>query len=65
MNEIHITTVDWVNGKALRDIRQQVFIDEQQVPADLEWDLSILHICRCRRNKLCRYASQTEQQKNN
>tara|TARA_R110000796_G_scaffold31633_11_gene83745 strand:- start:3394 stop:4413 length:1020 start_codon:yes stop_codon:yes gene_type:complete len=38
MNEIHITTVDWVNGKALRDIRQQVFIDEQQVPADLEWD---------------------------
>jgi len=38
MNEIHVTTVDWINGKAVRDIRQQVFIDEQQVPEDLEWD---------------------------
>ncbi|MEH6492647.1 GNAT family N-acetyltransferase [Halopseudomonas sp.] len=38
MNEIHITTVDWVDGKLVRDIRQQVFIDEQQVPEDLEWD---------------------------
>ncbi|HDY99516.1 MAG TPA: GNAT family N-acetyltransferase [Pseudomonas sabulinigri] len=38
MNEIHITTVAWVDGKVLRDIRQQVFIDEQHVPEDMEWD---------------------------
>ncbi len=38
MNEIHVTRVDWIDGKVVRDIRQQVFIDEQQVPEDLEWD---------------------------
>ncbi|MEH6566731.1 MAG: GNAT family N-acetyltransferase [Halopseudomonas sp.] len=38
MNEIHITKVPWVEAKTLRDIRQQVFIDEQGVPEDLEWD---------------------------
>ena len=38
MNEIHITTVAWIDGKALRDIRQQVFIEEQRVPEDMEWD---------------------------
>lgn len=38
MSDVVVTTVDWHTGKALRDIRQQVFIDEQQVPEDLEWD---------------------------
>lgn len=38
MNEIYIKTVAWVEGKALRDIRQQVFIEEQRVPEDMEWD---------------------------
>ena len=38
MSDIVVTTVDWHTGKALRDIRQKVFIDEQQVPEDLEWD---------------------------
>ena len=38
MSDVVVTTVDWHTGKALRDIRQRVFIDEQQVPEDLEWD---------------------------
>ncbi len=38
MNDVFVTTADWRTGKALRDIRQRVFIDEQQVPEDLEWD---------------------------
>lgn len=38
MSDVVVTTVDWQAGKALRDIRQRVFIDEQQVPEDLEWD---------------------------
>jgi predicted GNAT family N-acyltransferase len=34
-----ITTVTWDDAhSALRLIRQRVFIDEQQVPEDLEWD---------------------------
>lgn len=38
MNEIVVSVVDWLDTPALRDIRQQVFIDEQGVPAALEWD---------------------------
>lgn len=38
MNEIDVSVVDWLSTQALRDIRQQVFIVEQGVPAALEWD---------------------------
>lgn len=38
MNKAHVRIVDWVGTEALRTIRQQVFIDEQQVPPELEWD---------------------------
>lgn len=36
---MEVSTVDWDSAQSsLRLIRQKVFIDEQQVPADLEWD---------------------------
>lgn len=38
MNEIDVSVVDWLSTEALRDIRKQVFIDEQGVPEALEWD---------------------------
>lgn len=38
MNEIRVEVVDWLSTEALRDIRRHVFIDEQLVPEDLEWD---------------------------
>lgn len=38
MNNIEIRVADWGSTEALRHIRQVVFIDEQQVPSDLEWD---------------------------
>ena len=38
MNNIEIRVADWGSTDALRHIRQVVFIDEQQVPPDLEWD---------------------------
>jgi len=40
MNDrIKINIVDWHDSKdALQAIRKSVFIDEQQVPKDLEWD---------------------------
>jgi predicted GNAT family N-acyltransferase len=34
-----VKPADWVmDGPVLRAIRTEVFVDEQQVPADLEWD---------------------------
>jgi predicted GNAT family N-acyltransferase len=39
MNEIHIRVADWKKDQAaLRRIREAVFIAEQAVPAELEWD---------------------------
>jgi predicted GNAT family N-acyltransferase len=39
MNEIHIRIADWkTDHAALRRIREAVFIAEQAVPAELEWD---------------------------
>ncbi|MGB5396739.1 MAG: GNAT family N-acetyltransferase [Gammaproteobacteria bacterium] len=41
MNPAEIRIADWNNNDdraALRMIRKQVFIDEQQVPVELEWD---------------------------
>ena len=36
---IKMTEVDWSEQQeALSDIRREVFIEEQQVPKDLEWD---------------------------
>ena len=36
---VRIATVTWRDGeRELADIRRRVFIDEQQVPEDLEWD---------------------------
>src|SRR5690606_28043988 len=33
-----IEVVDWHSCDSVRDIRRAVFIDEQRVPADEEWD---------------------------
>lgn len=39
MNEIHIRVADWkTDHAALRRIREAVFIAEQAVPPELEWD---------------------------
>jgi predicted GNAT family N-acyltransferase len=36
---VHVTHVDWrTHRDALRDVRERVFIIEQKVPKDLEWD---------------------------
>lgn len=36
---MEIKIVDWSEGRtALSNIRQKVFIEEQQVPSELEWD---------------------------
>ncbi|WP_022962578.1 GNAT family N-acetyltransferase [Halopseudomonas pelagia] len=50
MNEIDVSVVDWLTTAALRDIRTQVFIDEQGVPEALEWDAddqSATHFLMC------------------
>ncbi|HBX54012.1 GNAT family N-acetyltransferase [Pseudomonas sp. UBA2684] len=39
MNEIHVRLADWQKDNAeLRRIREMVFIAEQAVPPELEWD---------------------------
>lgn len=38
MSDLQITIAGWHTTPALREIRQAVFIDEQQVAAELEWD---------------------------
>ncbi|SFM39920.1 GNAT family N-acetyltransferase [Halopseudomonas yangmingensis] len=38
MKDVQIELVDWRDCPALRDIRTRVFVEEQQVPAELEWD---------------------------
>ena len=38
MNDIRIRTIDWQTTPALRTIRQQVFVEEQKVAPELEWD---------------------------
>ena len=47
-SDFHINIVDWQQHKSdLREIRTRVFIQEQQVPEELEWDEednSCLHI---------------------
>ncbi|WP_160153646.1 GNAT family N-acetyltransferase [Microbulbifer sp. ALW1] len=36
---LFVRLADWQTDKAtIRDIRQKVFVEEQKVPADLEWD---------------------------
>lgn len=36
---VHIRSVTWEEqSQALRDIRERVFIEEQHVPVELEWD---------------------------
>ncbi len=37
-NDSRIEVVDWHSCESIRDIRRAVFIDEQRVPADEEWD---------------------------
>jgi predicted GNAT family N-acyltransferase len=38
-NDINIRVADWQTDKdKLQDIRRQVFIEEQKVPVELEWD---------------------------
>ena len=39
LKHIHITEVTWHQAQSqLREVRTKVFIDEQQVPIELEWD---------------------------
>lgn len=38
MSDLQITIAGWRTTPALREIRQAVFIDEQQVAPELEWD---------------------------
>ncbi|MBS7660496.1 GNAT family N-acetyltransferase [Pseudomonas lalucatii] len=39
MNEIHVRLADWhKNNAELRRIRETVFVGEQAVPPELEWD---------------------------
>ncbi|MFA5678202.1 MAG: GNAT family N-acetyltransferase [Pseudomonas sp.] len=38
MRDALVRIADWQATPALRSIRQQVFIEEQAVPAELEWD---------------------------
>lgn len=45
MTDIRIRKTDWATDSApLSDIRRQVFIEEQHVPEDMEWDE---HDARC------------------
>ena len=38
-SQVTVSRVDWnASGTALRAIRTAVFVDEQNVPAELEWD---------------------------
>ncbi|QIB52201.1 GNAT family N-acetyltransferase [Pseudomonas sp. OIL-1] len=37
-NDVRIEVADWLSCESLRDIRRAVFIDEQCIPADEEWD---------------------------
>ncbi|WP_193076069.1 GNAT family N-acetyltransferase [Pseudomonas sp. FME51] len=43
MSDVAIRVAEWCNTDALRDIRHKVFIDEQHVPAELEWDAEDAH----------------------
>lgn len=43
MRDVVIRVAEWRSTDALRDIRHKVFIDEQQVPAELEWDAEDAH----------------------
>jgi predicted GNAT family N-acyltransferase len=51
MNEIHVRIADWQKDNAdLRRIRETVFIAEQAVPPELEWDAedaSAVHFIAC------------------
>ena len=38
MNEASVDIVQWHGCEALRSIRQRVFMEEQRIPAELEWD---------------------------
>ena len=38
MSDVQISVVDWGSTPALRDIRTCVFVDEQKVAPELEWD---------------------------
>lgn len=38
MSKLEIRQVPWSSDGPIRQIRQQVFVEEQQVPAELEWD---------------------------
>lgn len=37
--QVHVTAVDWdTHAERLRQVRETVFVEEQQVPRELEWD---------------------------
>lgn len=38
MSKASVRVADWQRDEAIREIRQIVFVDEQQVPVELEWD---------------------------
>lgn len=43
MSEITVRVASWQRDDAIRVIRQTVFIDEQSVPPELEWDAEDTH----------------------
>ena len=46
MSEIHVRLAHWQKDNAdLRRIREAVFIAEQAVPAELEWDDEDIEAC--------------------
>ena len=51
MSEIHVRLAHWQKDNAdLRRIREAVFIAEQAVPAELEWDdedIEAVHLLAC------------------
>lgn len=38
MSDLQIRVIDWQTTPALREIRQRVFVEEQRVAPELEWD---------------------------
>lgn len=38
MSEVRVRLADWDRDQAIREIRYSVFVEEQKVPVELEWD---------------------------
>ncbi|MCK4710594.1 MAG: GNAT family N-acetyltransferase, partial [Gammaproteobacteria bacterium] len=48
MNSIQVKQADWaIQKNEIKNIRTKVFIEEQHVPEDMEWDLEDKTACHC------------------